>query len=115
MIQRTLVLMALAISFSQNLAAAAVTPEYAAGLGIVEGILSYCSKVHEEGKANYAAFDKLLAPNLTTGNLTGVRSSAQYLESYNLVTSELQKMSRDKAVGLCQAGFAGDKVKSGER
>jgi hypothetical protein len=108
-IHRIVVLSLTAVLVFPQLAGAelAMTPQ---ALGIVEGILTFCTKAVPDSASK---FNKAKEPgsgflsDATKEELEKVRSSGEYLDAYGSTTESLNKLPKEEAVKACTDFLSG--------
>jgi hypothetical protein len=77
--------------------------------GKVEGILNYCVKVNPESAAKYQDAAKAFVKDVPENEVTEARKTAEYKDSYDGITTELDKAPKDTAVQTCKAALESKK------
>jgi hypothetical protein len=75
--------------------------------GKMEGILNYCGKIDAGSSAKYQARGKLLVKDVPEKELTEARKSAEYKESYDSMSADLEKAPKENSVQACRAYLEG--------
>ena len=75
--------------------------------GKVEGIVSYCGKIDTGSGAKYQERAKLLVKDVPEKELTEARKSAEYKESYDSISADLEKAPKENSVPSCRAYLEG--------
>ena len=75
--------------------------------GKVEGILNYCGKVDSDSAAKYQERAKLLVKDVPEKEVTEARQSAEYKDSYDSISAQLEKTPKDSSVQACHAYLDG--------
>jgi hypothetical protein len=81
-----------------------MTPE---ALGRIEGTLDFCAKADADNAAKYKEREKGLVADATKEELDKARSSGDYKESYDSISSKLEKVAKEQAVKACTDFLAG--------
>jgi hypothetical protein len=71
--------------------------------GKVEGILNYCSEVNPESAAKYRDVAKAFVKDVPENEVTEARKSAEYKDSYDGISEELNKVPKDAGIQTCKA------------
>ena len=92
-----------------------MTPQ---ALGIVEGILTFCTKAVPDSASK---FNKAKEPgsgflsDVTKEELEKVRSSGEYLDAYASTTESLNKLPKDESVKACTDFLSGKSDEPGKQ
>ena len=71
--------------------------------GKMEGIVNYCAKIDAGSAAKYQERAKLLVKDVPEKELTEARKSAEYKESYDSISADLEKAPKENSIQACRA------------
>jgi hypothetical protein len=74
-------------------------------LGHVEATVNFCVRVDSKSADKYKEIGKRLVSGMSQKALAEARSSTEYKESYDAITSDLVKLPAEKGVEGCRAGL----------
>jgi len=77
--------------------------------GKVEGTLDFCSQADAASAPKYQERKKILVKDVPEKELAEARASQEYLDAHGEVTTELEKLPKEKVVQACTAFLNGDK------
>ena len=75
--------------------------------GKMEGILNYCDKIDSGPRPKYQERAKLLVTDAPENELTEARKSAEYKDSYDSISADLEKAPKENSVQSCRAYLEG--------
>ena len=75
--------------------------------GKVEGLLNYCGKIDAGSAAKYQERAKLLVKGVPEKEVAEARQSAEYKESYELISAQLEKAPKENSMQACRAYLDG--------
>ena len=82
---------------------AADLPFTPAGLGHLEGALDACARAIPKSAAEYQKQKERLVQGVSDEDLAKVRSAGEYQETYQAISDQFGKASKDEAVEACKA------------
>jgi len=77
-----------------------------AALGQVEATIGFCAKVDSGSAEQYKEWGKKIVAGMKEKELKAARESNDYKESYESITSQLDKIPADKIVQACHAAVS---------
>src|SRR5271169_5950663 len=77
--------------------------------GKVEGILNYCATINSESAVKYQDAAKAFVKGLPEKEVTEARKTAEYKDSYDGITTELDKAPKDATIQTCKAALESKK------
>jgi hypothetical protein len=77
--------------------------------GKVEGILNYCSEINAESVAKYRSVAETFVKDVPEKEVTEARKTMEYIDSYDGISTELNKTSKDISVQTCKAAVESNK------
>ena len=75
--------------------------------GKVEGLLNYCGKIDAGSAAKYRERAKFLVKGVPDKEVAEARQSAEYKESYDSMSADLEKAPKENSVQACRAYLEG--------
>ena len=75
--------------------------------GKMEGTLNYCGKIDAASSAKYQERAKLLVKDVPEKEVTEARKSAEYTDSYDSTSAQLEKAPKENSVQSCRAYLEG--------
>ncbi len=85
--------------------AMAELPFSSQGLGQVEATLDFCSKTNPQAAEKFKDYGQRLIKGFPSAQVEEGRKSQEYKKSYEFMTTELGKVSKDEAVKACSGLF----------
>jgi hypothetical protein len=77
--------------------------------GKVEGIMNYCAKVNPESAAKFQGAAKAFVKDVPEKEVAEARKTAEYKDSYDGISEELNKAPIDTAAQTCKAALESKK------
>jgi hypothetical protein len=90
-------------------AALAKLPISNEAFGKVEGTLDFCAQVDAASASKYEERKKMLVKDVPEKEVAEARASQEYLDAHQEVTTELEKLPKEKVVEACTAYLKSDK------
>jgi hypothetical protein len=78
-------------------------------LGKVEGTLDFCAQTDSASAPKYQERKKMLVKDLPEKEVADARASQEYLDAHQEITTELEKLPKEKVVEACTAYLKSDK------
>jgi len=95
-----------AFAIPQHAPAAASVPP--GSLGQVEATVKSCARVDSKSADRYEELGKKVVAGISEKDLEAARSSNEYKEAFESVTTEFENLSTDKALAGCHAALQGE-------
>ena len=80
-----------------------------AALGQVEATVNFCAQADAKAADRYKEIGKSLVAGMSEKELAEARRSSEYKETYEAITTELQKMPADQAIESCRVSMPEEK------
>jgi len=77
--------------------------------GKVEGMLDFCAQTDTAAAPKYQERKKMLIKDLPEKEVAEARASQEYLDAHQEITTELEKLPKEKVVEACTAYLKSDK------
>ncbi len=77
--------------------------------GKVEGTLDFCAHTDSASSAKYRERKKILVKDVPEKEVAEARASQEYLDAHQEITTELEKLPKEKVVEACTAYLKSDK------
>ncbi|SRR6266550_6003470 len=77
--------------------------------GKVEGTLDFCAQADAASAPKYQERKKMLVKDLPEKEVADARASQEYLDAHQEITTELEKLPKEKVVEACTAYLKSDK------
>lgn len=77
--------------------------------GKVEGTLDFCAQTDAASASKYQERKKMLVKDLPEKEVAEARASQEYQDAYQGITTELEKLPKEKVVEACTAYLKSDK------
>jgi hypothetical protein len=81
---------------------AADLPFTPAGLGHLEGLLDSCARAIPKSAAEYKKKKERLVQGVSDEDLAKVRAAGEYQETYQAISDQFEKASKDEAAETCK-------------
>ena len=77
--------------------------------GKIEGTLDFCAQADPQAAPKYQEQKKQMVRDVPEQEVSEARSTQEYKDAYEWISTELGKVPKDKAVQTCRASVEGNK------